>query len=101
MCVLFYIAGVPKKTTSKKARSRILGSSHRLRLESLPDDSINSVLHSKESVRRGSHHRDSTVSNGTCTDDLESVFSDDSSLHNTRIGFCDTPEQTMERKTCE
>ena len=59
-------------------------------------------------MRRCSQYGQSPVGNSgmttptLSTDDLESVFSDDtSSLQNARIGFCDTPDQTLDRKLCE
>ncbi|XP_067931933.1 dual oxidase 1-like [Watersipora subatra] len=100
--------GVKKTPAPKKTRSKILGTSHKqLKLESLPD-SMNSVLHSKDSVRRGSNYsqRDigslATSASSLSVDDLESAFSDDAaSVHSARIGFCDTPDQTLDRRNAK
>lgn len=88
------------KTPSKRGLSRpkfLGGGSSKITLESLPDDSLNSVLHSKESVRRGSF-TGSHLSVSGSIEDLDTVTDSDSISQHARIGFCDTPEGTMERK---
>lgn len=102
-----FFAGVKSgnKSASKRGMSRpkFLGGqgNKQLTLESLPDDSYNSTLHSKESVRRGSFNSllGSTLSSSVAgsMEDLNNVTEADSMSQHARIGFCDTPEGTMER----